>query len=393
MDEPHYNSHYIPPGEPVDATEAVKNGAPSGAARKMTIEWFDDAAQAATEETPDPLITGLLDAGAFSVIYGDSNSGKTFVALDMGYHVSTGTLWNERAVKRGLVVYVAAEGGTRIRKRLAALKKHRGNKGAAPLFALIRYPIDLRSSDANVKELIALIRKAEEETAEKCVWVIVDTLSRAMAGGDENSPVDMGRVVAAADLLRDETGAHFTYVHHTGKDAARGARGHSLLRAATDTEIEVTTGAVSATKQRDMESDFVIGFDLCDVQLGDLDGMAIKSAIVLWKGVTSKPLKAENAKPIPRSQRLLMDVIRQAIAEADLNFRPFPDGPIVQVAKASNVKARIETKIAEQIDPADDPVKVAERQRKAFDRAITAEVKAKNLLAGYLDNEKVLWLP
>ena len=28
-------------------------------------------------------------------------------------------------------------------------------------------------------------------------------------------------------------------VHHTGKDTAKGARGHSLLRAATDTEIEV----------------------------------------------------------------------------------------------------------------------------------------------------------
>jgi len=220
MDEPHNDPYYIPQGELVEIS--TRPNGRSCAARKMTIEWFDDAAQAAMDETPDPLIAGLLDAGAFSVIYGDSNSGKTFVALDIGYHVSTGALWNERTVKRGLVVYVAAEGGTRIRKRLAALKKHHGNKGAAPLFALIRYPIDLRSNDANVKELIALISKAEEETAEKCVWVIVDTLSRAMAGGDENSPVDMGRVVAAADLLRDETGAHFTYVHHTGKDAARG---------------------------------------------------------------------------------------------------------------------------------------------------------------------------
>ena len=105
----------------------------------------------------------------------------------------------------------------------------------------MRFPIDLRSNDANLKELLALVREAETETGEKCVWIVVDTLSRALAGGDENSPVDMGRIVVAADRIRAETGAHFTYVHHTGKDAARGARGHSLLRAATDTEIEVTT--------------------------------------------------------------------------------------------------------------------------------------------------------
>jgi RecA-family ATPase len=161
--------------------------APSRTARKMEIEWFDAAATAAEVETADPLIDGLLDAGAMSVLYGDSNSGKTFIALDMAFHVATGAPWNDRAVKRGLVVYVAAEGGTRIRKRLAALKRHHGGE-PMPLFALVRYPIDLRSSDANLKELIALISAAQNEIGKPCVWVVVDTLSRALAGGDENSP-------------------------------------------------------------------------------------------------------------------------------------------------------------------------------------------------------------
>ena len=62
-----------------------------------------------------------------------------------------------------------------------------------PVFALIRYPIDLSVERRKPQELIALIATAENEIGERCVWVVVDTLSRALAGGDENSPVDMGR--------------------------------------------------------------------------------------------------------------------------------------------------------------------------------------------------------
>ena len=44
----------------------------------------------------------------------------------------------------------------------------------------------------------------------------------------------MGALVKHFDKIRQATGAHVMVVHHSGKDAARGARGHSLLRAATE---------------------------------------------------------------------------------------------------------------------------------------------------------------
>ena len=267
-----------------DFDERLHVEQPAQTTRKMRIEWFNTASALALSETNNPLIADTLDEGALSVIYGESNSGKTFVALDKATAVATGMPWNGKATRRGLVVYVAAEGGKRIMRRLAALKKRyhaeHGEDAPEPLFALVRFPIDLRSNDANLKELLALIRAAEAETIEKCVWIIVDTLSRALAGGDENSSVDMGRVVVAADRIRAETGAHFSYVHHCGKDAARGARGHSLLRAATDTEIEVTAGALKVTKQRDMERGEAYGFKLTDVYIGDdPEGRPVRSAV------------------------------------------------------------------------------------------------------------------
>jgi RecA-family ATPase len=58
--------------------------------------------------------------------------------------------------------------------------------------------------------------------------VVIDTLSRALAGGNENAPDDMGALVINTDKVRQLTGAALIYIHHSGKDAALGARGHSL---------------------------------------------------------------------------------------------------------------------------------------------------------------------
>ena len=112
-----------PDDMPPPIGERIHVGEPTQPSRKMRIEWFADACAAALSEPSNPLIADMLDEGAMSVIYGESNSGKTFVALDMAMAVATGTPWNGKATKHGLVVYVAAEGGKRIMRRLAALKK------------------------------------------------------------------------------------------------------------------------------------------------------------------------------------------------------------------------------------------------------------------------------
>jgi hypothetical protein len=280
--------------------------------REMRFEMFDDAASSALTEPVNPLIEGLLDEGAFSVVYGDSGSGKTFVALDLAFHVACGTAWNGKQVAQGLVVYIAAEGGRRIKTRLAALKAH-FKPNAEPLLALVRYPIDLRSNDANLQELVALVRTAERHVGEKCLWVVVDTLSRAIAGGDENSSIDMGRVVAAADRIRAETGAHFTFVHHTRKDALRGARGHSLLRAATDTEIETTANLLTVTKQRDLEGGLAVRFGLVDQAIGrDHEGRLASSAIVAWDTCETAAVRAPKSEKQPNHG----EVLRRAFVDA-----------------------------------------------------------------------------
>jgi hypothetical protein len=205
----------------------------------------------------------------------------------------------------------------------------------------------------------------------------------------------MGRIVTAADAIRDATSAHFSFVHHTGKDAARGARGHSLLRAATDTEIEATTGAVTVTKQRDMESDFALGFQLCDISIGeDPNGAPIKSAIVEWKSEATKPSKAEPSKRVPAGLRLLMDVVAFALDENGAELRPIGTaGPQVRAVADSHIRDLYFAKVAEKAAPDEDECKLYDRQLKAFNRSLKSAIDAKTLIAGDHKGERFVWQP
>ena len=212
-------------------------------------------------------VQGLITEGAASVIYGESNAGKTFWATDLALHISAGRTWNRRRVEQGGVVYCVLEGGIGFRNRVAAWRQEIAGDTPAR-FAAIESAVNLLSPDADTPKLTLTIKHAAEALEMPVKLVVVDTLSRALSGGNENSPEDMGALVVNMDSIRAATGAHIMFIHHSGKDAAKGARGHSLLRAAIDTEIEVVAEAgtdrktASVVKQRDLKKGDVFEFTL-----------------------------------------------------------------------------------------------------------------------------------
>ncbi|WP_434618053.1 AAA family ATPase [Azospirillum sp. B2RO_4] len=223
----------------------------------------------------DDFVQGLLTTTALSVFYGDSNAGKTFVVLDLALHIALGWPWHGRRVERGGVVYVAAEGGSGVLNRIEAFKRHHDLAPNLEVpFSLVPSPVNLLDPEADVEELIALIQGEAAGLGEPVKLVVIDTLSRALAGGNENASEDMGALVMNVDRIRKETGAHLLLIHHCGKDAAKGARGHSLLRAATDTEVEIARsesakgGAITVTKQRDLPIPAPFGYGLKTIELG-----------------------------------------------------------------------------------------------------------------------------
>jgi hypothetical protein len=213
----------------------------------------------------------LLEGGA-TVVYGESNAGKTFWALDLALHVAAGLLYCGRRVEAGGVVYCCLEGSSRFRNRVCAFRCERGLDGQDIPFIACEASINLLDPKADTDRLIKLIEDTKPEIDVPLKLIVVDTLSRALAGGNENSPEDMGALVMNMDRIRHETGAAVLFVHHSGKDQAKGARGHSLLRAAIDTEIEVinANGSRTATvvKQRELATGDVLSFQLKTIELG-----------------------------------------------------------------------------------------------------------------------------
>jgi hypothetical protein len=280
----------IPPGPEdademvvdVEASEPVEASAPDGKPR-LPFLWFNDAAP--NLEAND-FVEGLLTAGSMSVIYGPSNCGKTFFVLDLALHVAWGREWRGKAVDRGAIVYLSLEGAQGIQNRITAFRTHHGCADL-PFVAMPR-PVDLLASDVDVSSVIELVHYIAAATDLPVRMVVIDTLSRAMAGGNENSPEDMTALIGNCDRIRDATGSHICIVHHSGKDEAKGARGHSSLRAATDTEIEIkrdpelTRSTVKVVKQRDLEADEPVAFTLQSVALGtNRRGKPVTSCVVI----------------------------------------------------------------------------------------------------------------
>jgi hypothetical protein len=249
----------------------------------LPFVWFADARP--NLEAND-FVEGMLTSGSMSVIYGPSNCGKTFFVIDLALHVAWGREWRGRIVDKGAVVYLSLEGAQGVQNRMNAFAAHH-NCGSLPFVAMPK-PVNLLNDDADVQAVIGLVEYIAAKTSLPVRMVVVDTLSRAMAGGNENSSEDMTALIGNCDKIRDATGAHLCIVHHSGKDEARGARGHSSLRAATDTEIEikrdpeVTRSVVRVAKQRDLEACDPLAFTLQPIVLGtNRRGKDVTSCVVL----------------------------------------------------------------------------------------------------------------
>ncbi len=316
---------------------------------------FVQASDLPTWDAPQELVEGMLMQGGMTVIYGDSNTGKSFLTLDMVAHISLGLPWMNRQVKQAAVVYLAAESPRSIIDRARALETHIGQ----PLHQLfiVNCPLDLYDVKGDTLAVVNTIVKIEREYQVTVGCVVADTLARVIGAGDENKAQDMGVVIQHIDLIRAATKAQFILVHHTGKDKSNGARGSSALRAATDTEIEVadnqdgTPKLATVTKQRDLPGkNTSLGFDLAVVELGKgIFGNVFTTCVVEAKAVEN----GSNERMLTDLQREILEFIRAqtgspkrgAIAEFIRNARPNVNDSTITRALDKLVKMKLLSKM------------------------------------------------
>jgi putative DNA primase/helicase len=268
------------------------------------------------------LVRGVLPAPGLAALFGASGSGKSFLALDLGAAVAGGNAeWFDCRVKSAPVVYVALEGEAGFSQRVKAWQLHHGRDLPGSL-RFVMQALDLRNAD-DVSEI------AEAVTAAGAAGLLViDTLNRAASGADENSVVDMGAIIAAAKELQAKLGGLVLLVHHSGKDASKGLRGHSSLHAALDAAIEVTRGDGRwdwrIAKAKDGDDSKAHPFKLEIVEIGEHDdGEAITSCVVV-----AEEHKAAFRRVLPPksgNMRVIWDALGELLRQAG-DARP-PDAP------------------------------------------------------------------
>lgn len=184
------------------------------------------------------LIDGVLPKSGIAAVYGFPGCGKTFLAMDWGAHVASGTAWNGRHVERGLVLYVVAEGQTGFRNRLAAMRET-GRFSRYDPFVFVPVPIDMQAPDGDTAKLIETIREASDRELAEPALIVIDTLSKTFGAGKENSD-DMAGYVANCQRVASAFDCLTLIVHHRPKDSeSRDLRGHGSLRGGIDTAILV----------------------------------------------------------------------------------------------------------------------------------------------------------
>jgi KaiC/GvpD/RAD55 family RecA-like ATPase len=249
------------------------------------------------------------------VIYGPPKSGKTFFATDLALRVATAQPWFGHRVKPGLAIYIASEMGQRAARRASAWLDHHLGEVADrdPPFAIVPKVVNLLD-ELHVERLVVTLESLRATRGQPAL-LIVDTLARSMAGGDENAAQDMGRAVAVADRLRDAFNTTTVLVHHAGKDVTKGSRGSSALLGAADAYILVESdqaGGHVATVEwsRDGEAGQRYGFRLRVADLGtDADGDVATTCVLI-------PSAEAAAKPVkPMRRDVALDALREAIGE------------------------------------------------------------------------------
>jgi hypothetical protein len=265
---------------------------------------------------PEWIIDDLLPRSELAVIYGESGCGKSFWMLDLGLAVARGLHWRGIKTTQGKVVYVCAESPAGFKKRFHAYA-HQNKIKLSDLRGTM-YLIGNAPNLLLVKEVDELI--GELKALGPLAVIVLDTLSRCVPGANENSGEDMGLALKHCQEIHKRTGALVALIHHSGKDAARGARGWSGIRAATDTEIEVTRiGALhraELTKQRDAEDGRVFGFRLPSVAYGYTEaGKELSSLIV--EPVEISSIAQKDKPPTAPAQRTIWDALKDGPLSVD----------------------------------------------------------------------------
>lgn len=274
------------------------------------------------------------------------NCGKSFLLLDYAMNMALACVdpvhsevWFGRKVAKLGVVYVAAEGEDDFIIRMHAWKAAHGVADLELPIYLIPMAVDMRTGQERTEQLIAEIKDREQACLQrfgvKFGLVVIDTLNKCLAGGNDSKPEDIGPFLANCNRIREECNVSVAPVHHMPKDARSvDPRGHSSLKGDIDFHwyvVPAKDGAPNSwtiTRAKAGPTGAKHEFRLRQIILGqDEDGDAITSCVVTAlatepsleeadmrdaAGGERRNMTADGRAIIPDNQTLILKALHQA---------------------------------------------------------------------------------
>jgi hypothetical protein len=320
-------SEWLDNGGTINELERLATVAPNGADGPALIEApakyklisFGNATNGEIQE-PDWLVTKLIAERSFTVLWSEGKAGKTFFAIDLGARIAGGMKWHGIKVKQGVVIHLVLEGQSMFPYRLLGWKVM---NGYVEDYYFVNLPVRFLE-EMDVEMLISDIKLQLRN--QKIALIIVDTVARAISGGNENSPEDMGGFVSACDKFRDVLSCSVLALHHCGHDKSRG-RGHTSLNAAADLVLKMenvgNVRTVSVDYGRDVSDEFEISFKLELVQLDN--GMTIP-VCEPYSGVPKKVAAKLHGQQSIAMQALDTVIKRFGFYDVEKEFPDIPAG-------------------------------------------------------------------
>jgi DNA-binding MarR family transcriptional regulator len=243
------------------------------------------------------IIPGEIPEQGFVMLFGESNVGKSFIAVDYALRIA----------EEHQVIYVACEGESGVPLRVDGWLHHHHKQRDQFKFKLMVGFVSFFERE-NVSRFIEFIKPHNPYV------IVVDTLGLVMGSGDENSARDVVAVIRGCRRMQKHFGCTLIFVHHTNKGGIQ-ERGSGQLRGRMDTIIQVLPDddliRIESSKTRDLEK-----FEPKSIKLLPVE--------VPGKGQTLVPVPAEQViknNDVTPDQRKLLEVLGLSVYAKGISQR------------------------------------------------------------------------
>lgn len=298
------------------------------------------------------LVKNMVPATSVGLVYGRSQSFKTFFLVDKCCRVATGLDYGGNPTKQGLVFFIAAEGSQGIPKRIRAWELMNKKEVGTNMVVISHtvFPTSVNQRNA----LVAEIRAECERQNKYASLVIFDTMSQCANGASENDAGEVSKYLNQCRNIATLVRCTVINVHHTKKESDD-FRGSSTIEGNLDFMIAIkrnvnskdnlTTVRLHKMKEASTRFRWDLGLNEVDIDATDEDGnlvstLCVESNKIIYLNNESRDRQKKSVTQCEKDAEWILELLKSG--SDVLSLRQIKESIITKFGKVKNVGVRID---------------------------------------------------